>query len=91
MKRPYERKGLPPAGAAGRRGAAPPTSAIAPVRYFRGAATLRPYHAQCRQCLQLYDQARAEGLYGWAPRGGAGPRPGQVRDSEQSPAGLPEG
>lgn len=42
----------------------PRNSAIAPVHYLRGATTLRPYRAQCAQCLRLYDRGRAEGLYG---------------------------
>jgi hypothetical protein len=44
----------------------PRGSAVAPVRYLRGEATLRTYRAQSDQWLRLYDRGRAEGLYGRA-------------------------
>lgn len=52
--------------------ARPAVSAVAPVRWLRGPATLRPYLAQRDQCLELYDRGREAGLYARVGAGGAG-------------------
>jgi len=49
----------------------PAVAAVAPVRWLRGPATLRPYLAQRDQCLELYHRGREAGLYARVGAGAA--------------------